>query len=87
MSKLQCEKCLKVFKAKAGLTIHRKSCTKPEQEVEETIEEVKDEVVSNVELSDKIERQLKKLRDARASTWDAESRHIIDLKIKALLEG
>jgi len=41
-------------------------------------------IIQEKVLSDNIKRKLKKLRDARKSTWDAVSRNNIDLKIKEL---
>ena len=84
----QCDKCGREFKGKSGLTNHSKSCSaEPEEEVviEPEKVEVVDEVVSDEnELSDSIKRKLKKLQDARKSTWDAEGRYMIDIEIAAL---
>ena len=80
----QCNRCGREFKSKAGLGKHGKGCSvEPEQE-EVIVEEVSNEVVSNVESSDRVARRIAKLKDAYKSTWDAEQRHLIDLQIKEL---
>lgn len=70
---IRCEKCDKEFKSNAGLSRHIKSC-----------KGIINEMVGNKEQNDETKRKLAKLRDARASTFDAEARHKFDLQIKEI---
>lgn len=86
----QCDNCGREFRGKSGLTNHSKVCEPIVEVVEEEqpiIEEVvSNEVVSEQELSDNIVRKIEKLKSARASTWDAEARHNIDMQIAELMK-
>jgi len=53
-------------------------------ESKESISQTERGVIQQGELTDNIKRKIKKLRDLRKSTWDAEQRHNIDLQIKEL---
>lgn len=73
----RCDRCGKEVRSESGLKRHMNGCV-----VEEVLDSLEDTKV--VEVSDNVAIKIKKLRDARKSTWDAEARHNIDLQIKEL---
>ena len=77
----KCSKCSGEFKSNAGLAKHVKSC-----KYESQIEELQEEVVSNVvpEHSDNIKRMIAKLKDAAKSCQDAEHRYRLEQEWKHL---
>lgn len=89
---VKCEICGKVFTKKQGLVVHNRTCKIAE--VDNGMPEQKEEVVdvhstqeTVVDVSERTERQIKKLQDLRASTYDALTRHKIDLQIEELRRG
>ena len=91
----KCDECGREFSKQQGLTRHSKNC-KPE-EVEETEEVVSNEVEAKQEsnskperglvqenLSEDIQRQIKKLTDAKNSCYDAEAKYKFEQEIKRL---
>jgi len=77
-------KCGKEYSKEHHYKNHIKKCTFKEEEVVTVEEEV---VAQENVLDDATQRKIKKLRDARSSTFDAQSRHNIDLEIKELESG
>ena len=75
-----CGNCNREFKSKRGLSMHVNKCTI--QDTEEVIV-----VQEGKSIPYDTERQMRKLRDLYKSTYDAKSRHDIDVQIKRLTEG
>ena len=89
---VKCEICGREFAKKQGLKVHARSCK--EVEVDNVLPEEKEAVVdtpmaqeTDTVKSEKIQRQIQKLQDTRKSTYDALTRHNIDIQIKKLMEG
>lgn len=86
---VKCEVCGKVFTKERGLVVHNRSCKHIEPSKD--IEEIKEEAIDihkaqelGIDVSERTEFQIKKLQDLRASTYDALTRHKIDLQIAEL---
>ena len=81
---MKCDFCDKEFKSKSGLTRHQKSCKPSKETVEEPINQaIEEQTLLSVD-NDKIQRKIDKLLSHRSSTYDAHTRHQIDLQIAEL---
>jgi DNA-binding ferritin-like protein len=77
----KCEWCGKEVKSPSGLTRHMNNCSQKPVESQEDVE-VANDISEVVEVYTDSSRAIEKLLDLRKSTFDAETRKVIEAKIR-----
>ena len=84
----KCEYCDKLVKSKGGLKRHMSNCVNKPSEDTEYVEACNDKPeVLKESVGTSTELRIKKLKDKYKSTYDAHTRHQIELEIEELKDG
>jgi predicted ATP-dependent serine protease len=84
----KCSKCGKKYKTEKGLNQHENTCNVIDElpeEKETVLEPITAQETASDDMSEWTKRHIEKLQDLRKSTYDAETRHNIDMQIRELM--